>query len=190
MHLCHQECIHLSQSDINKILLYYCSSCIENNVNLKIIYKNYEKEHTKQFFSSRKILTIHNLYVYHTLLELYKILKFRTPYCMFELYNNLNAQRQIHLNLNIPLVSLNCQKQSFVYESRILWNKTYKMLIQPFSIPVHPDYLKQNNLTNCSSIHYDYSTRVSLFKSHLNKLLMSKQSLGDANLWISENHSK
>ena len=47
----------------------------------------YEKEHTKLFFSKDGILTIHSLYTYHCFLELLKILKFRQPYSLFELFN-------------------------------------------------------------------------------------------------------
>ena len=45
----------------------------------------YTKEHTKPLFKSHITLTVHSLYVNHKVIELYKILKFRTPYCLFEM---------------------------------------------------------------------------------------------------------
>ena len=175
----HQECVNLSNSEINEILLYYCESCVESNSNLKIIYKDFAKEHTKPLFNSYKIVTVHNLYTYHTLLELYKILKFRTPYCVYEIFKSYQ-ERQMDLNIHLPQVSLQCQKQSFTYQSSILWNKFYKTLVVPFTIPLHYEYIRKFNLTNCSSLHYDFSTSVSLFKTNLSRSLLSIQSY---NLW-------
>ena len=73
----HDECIGLNECDIKQVLVYFCTDCIEyynthEHYSLKIIYKNYIKEHTKPLFNSHKILTVHNLYTHHTLLELYK----------------------------------------------------------------------------------------------------------------------
>ena len=82
----HDICINLSQSELNQILIYFCPSCLTNNSSLKIIHKDYSKEHTKPIFKDNDILTIYNLFPYHSLLELYKILKFRIPYCMYELF--------------------------------------------------------------------------------------------------------
>ena len=137
----HQECINLSKSEISEILLYYCDTCVAANDNLRIIYKDFAKEHTKPLFNSYKILTIHNLYTYHTLLELYKLLKFRTPYCVYEIFNSF-GERQMDLNLHLPQVSLQCQKQSFTYQAIILWNKFYKKLIVPFTITLHHEYIR------------------------------------------------
>ena len=83
---CNKECIGLNQSEIKQILVYFCNNCLESDSLFKIIYKDYNDEHTKPLFNSHKILTVHNLYVYHTLLETYKTLKFRSPYCIFELF--------------------------------------------------------------------------------------------------------
>ena len=46
--------------------------------------KFYSKEHTKPIFNETKLLTIQNLYKYHCILEIFKIIKFRTPYSLFE----------------------------------------------------------------------------------------------------------
>ena len=44
----------------------------------------YQKEHTKPLFKTYEILAIHNLYAYHCFIELFKILKFRQPYSLYE----------------------------------------------------------------------------------------------------------
>ena len=48
---------------------------------------NYKKENTKPIFSENKILTVHNLYNYHIIIELFNILKYRTPYSLYEKFN-------------------------------------------------------------------------------------------------------
>ena len=150
---------------------------------LKIIYKNYIKEHTKSLFNSHNILTVHNLYTYHTLLELYKILKFRSPYCVFELFSSFET-RQMDLTIPVPKDKMQCKRVSFVHQAIVQWNKFYKQLIKPYTIPVHRDYIIMHNLLPDSvTIHYDYSTKVSVFKSRLSKLLFQSQSKGDENSW-------
>ena len=40
----------------------------------------YRKEASKPLFNSNKLLTVHNLYKYHCLLEMFKIIKLRISY--------------------------------------------------------------------------------------------------------------
>ena len=41
--------------------------------------KNYCFEHTKLLFTEQKIMNLENLQMYHTFMELFKILKFDVP---------------------------------------------------------------------------------------------------------------
>ena len=41
--------------------------------------KDYCLEHTKSLFNSNRVLSIHNLYVYHSFLELFKVMKITSP---------------------------------------------------------------------------------------------------------------
>ena len=135
----------------------------------------------------QNILTVHSLYMYHTLLELYKILKFRTPYCLFEILCPPGVNT-IELTLQVTPSRLQCQRMSFLYQSVIFWNRSYKKLLTPFTIPIHQSYLLKHNLTKSDSIHYDYSTKISTFKSKLSNLIFETQSMGDINTWLSINH--
>ena len=186
----HDLCLGATKSDMNKILLYFCKSCRDSDCrgSLKIIYKDYTKEHTKPLFKSNKILTVHSLYVYHTVIELYKILKFRTPYCLFEMICPPGANN-MDLNLKVTPVSLQCQRMSFLYQAVMLWNRFYKRLITPFTIPVHHSYISRHNLTQAESIHYDYSTKVATLKSKLLVLVFETQVAGDCSSWQSINHT-
>ena len=102
----HNTCLNLSESEINEILIFFCPECKAANPSHKIVRKDYSKEHTKPLFKKYGILSVYNLYPYYNLLELYKILKFRTPYCMYELFNLLPNQAGRNLTLTIPAENL------------------------------------------------------------------------------------
>ena len=44
------------------------------------------RENSKPLYNDNEILTIHNLYLYHTCNEVFKILKYRTPISLYSLY--------------------------------------------------------------------------------------------------------
>ena len=74
----------------------------------------YEKEASKPLFSENELLTVHNLHKYHSILETFKILKFRRPISMYGIFNI--SQRKEDL-LITPLPSKN-----FTYTAASLWN--------------------------------------------------------------------
>ena len=62
--------------------------------------KNYFLEHTKLIFKKQQILNIFNLYVYHTFLNTFKILKTHTPVSLYSLFNQ--SQRDNKFLLILP----------------------------------------------------------------------------------------
>ena len=172
-------------TEISRILLFFCEGCTSDKIYPKIIYKDYTKEHTKPLFKKHEILTIQNLYPYYCLLELYKILKFRTPYSLFENFRILEG-RSGGLNLAVPMVSLQCQRRTFFYQSALLWNNYYKRLLTPSESLLHHDHTIALNLTACKFVFFDFSTKVSSFKTRLRHLLFDLQCSGDNVSWSSE----
>ena len=86
----------------------------------------YIKEHTKPLFKSNEILTVQNLYTYHTYMEVYKILKHQSPTSIYSQYKISNRTYLGHnLNLILPQATNN-----FMYNSTKLWNT----LRQPMQI--------------------------------------------------------
>ena len=81
------------------------------------------------------------------------------------------------------------QRMSFLYQAVMLWNRFYKRLITPFTIPVHHSYISRHNLTQAESIHYDYSTKVATLKSKLLVFVFETQLAGDCSSWQSINHT-
>ena len=183
----HLDCINYDEAEINKILLFFCESCTFNKAYPKIIYKDYTKEHTKPLFKKHEILSIHNLYPYYCLLELYKILKFRTPYSLFELLKLLDG-RSGNLNLAVPMTSLQCQRQSFFYQSTVLWNKCYKKLLTLSKAVLHSDHTTALNLTSSEFVFFDFSTKVGSFKTRLRIMLHNLQSSGEETSWSELNY--
>ena len=182
----HEVCIKETGSEIKSILIYFCPCCLAKHSNLKIIYIDYSKEHTKPLFKSNDILTVHNLFPYHVLLEVYKILKFRTPYCIYDILC-ISKSNGRGLTIPIPDVSLSSQKRTFIYKSIILWNKLYKRLLTPFSIKLHISHRLKHDSRDAELTYYDFSTKVATFKSKIKDLITNVQSIGDVN-WSTINN--
>ena len=112
-------------------------------------YKFYEKEHSKPLFNSEKIMTVHNLYIYHCCLEMIKILKLRTP---ISLYSCL----KFNISDRKPTLMIRPDKSnSFLYRATKIWN-----------------CLKCHVLTNTN----DFSDKFNKIKNNLKAFLIMNQS--------------
>ena len=47
--------------------------------------KNFQLEHTKPLFNEMNLLSLHHLYIYHTFIDTFKLLKYRIPMSLCEL---------------------------------------------------------------------------------------------------------
>ena len=74
----------------------------------------FEKEHTKPLFKSNSLLTVHNLYKYTCLLEMFKINKLESPISMFNLFSR-SARKTNYFTTPTPT-------NSFIYKSSNMWN--------------------------------------------------------------------
>ena len=75
----------------------------------------YRKEHTKPLFKEHNILALHNLYTYHTFMEVSKILKLRSPISLHTQYN-MSKRKETTIITDTPA-------DNFVSRSSNLWNK-------------------------------------------------------------------
>ena len=119
----------------------------------------FRKESTKPLFTEQKLLTIHNLYTYHCCLEIFKILKFRAPLSLHDMFNLSHRKH--------TLVITEKPTDAFVYRSAVLWNKLRK------------------NLPNFSL--YDFSIKLSFLKTLTKSLLFKNQGLHDQKEWCQYN---
>ena len=74
----------------------------------------YCKEHTKPLFNAHNIMTVHNLYNYHCFMEIFKILKFRTPISLYSKFQ-LSKRKQTLILTPVPCTD-------FIYKSSVIWN--------------------------------------------------------------------
>ena len=74
----------------------------------------YKREHTKPLFRKHHIMSLQNLYVYHTFMETFKILKFRSPISVHSMFN-ISKRKETTLITPFP-------SSSFVYRASSLWN--------------------------------------------------------------------
>ena len=127
----------------------------------------YQKKHTKPLLQQNEILSIHNLYIYHCLIELFKILKFRQPYSLFEsIAINKSYNRSTRHNstyIDIPK-HFSAKSSIFAYKAAKIWNN-YRVKLEIF----------------------DYEISVSIVKSRLKLLIMCIQNSGDPTEWNSQN---
>ena len=116
--------------------------------------KFYEREHTKPLFVKHSLMTLHNLYSYHCCNELYKVLKYRTPIALFDLFHL--SKRPGKETLIITTLPTN----SFVHQASSLWNTIRQIL-------------------NINDFNITHNT----FKCKLKNLILSSQGKGDIAEW-------
>ena len=143
--------------------------------------KNFALEHTKPLFNKNKLLTFHNLYTQHTLVETFKILKFRCPLSLYELINlNKNSLNNLILP---PKVIRDTSVNNFVFKASSLWNRLLpKIFCSPELNPnlniIIPGSCINSDISSCST---------GFIKNSLKKHLLSIQSEGQPDEWLSDN---
>ena len=118
----------------------------------------YKLEHTKCLFNSIDLLTIHNLYNYHSLLSISKILKLHTPIALYSLFKRSSRKETLLITSQL--------QNSFVYRTSSLWN-VFRCTPEGKSI-------------------IDFTIEISIIKNQIKKLVNRRQRLGDANEWHPE----
>ena len=109
----------------------------------------YKKEASKPLFNEHNILTVHNLYKYHCLLEMFKVIKLRTPMSMYELFNRSKIRDDKLVSLTPSLL--------FNYQSTNLWIKCRKSNVDfTTSIQSVKNKLKKSLLVNQSNYGPDW----------------------------------
>ena len=82
--------------------------------------KFYSQEHSKPLFNKHSLLTIHNLYSYYCAVEIFKIMKFRSPISLYHQFE-LSARKETLIITTHP-------SHHFVYKAGLIWNAARKLL--------------------------------------------------------------
>ena len=113
----------------------------------------FSREHAKPLFNDNNILTLHNLHNYHTAIETFKILKYRTPISLYSMFTMSHRKDTL---LITPSSS-----HGFIHTSSALWNLVrQKFKIYEFSV-----------------------MKVGSLKTSLKKFVLSCQKTGDIMVW-------
>ena len=121
----------------------------------------YTKEPSKPLFNNKNILNIKNLYFFHSALETFKVLKFKSPIKIHESYK-FSSRNHKDLFILTPSPS-----DKFSYKSSVIWNKVRNL----FKI-------------------YDSAISMTTVKTKLKTYLLDNQSTGDDENWIDLNSIK
>ena len=98
----------------------------------------YQLEHTKPLFKNKNILTLQNLYTYHTFMETFKILKLRCPISIHDLFS-VSSRKETTLITSFP-------SNDFIYRATTIWNiiaPKFKLLDYSHNISLIKSTLKR-----------------------------------------------
>ena len=150
---------------------------------------NFVLEHTKPLFNKHNILSLRSLYVIRTVTELFKILKYRLPMCLFSCFrfsvgSNCNK-------LLPPKCVLGISMNNFVFRASSLWNKFISQLLSKPSLSLINDCnslgRKVMLIIPGSTENSDLTCSVPTFKMRLKSVLFNHQKSGDSIEWSNEN---
>ena len=143
--------------------------------------KDYKLEHTKPLFNKNSLLTLQNLYIARTLVELFKILKLQSP---ISIYNNLKfCPRTEHFKLLCPKFTLGISRNNFTISSILMWNSCINKLIDQPSLSI-PNFTHGLALIIPGNVkNSDLTMPKSTFKNRLADYLLELQSKWDHNIW-------
>ena len=133
--------------------------------------KNYCLEHTKPLFNKQKILSLFNLYIYHTFLNSFKVLKTHTPLSLYNLFTQ--GCRDANFLLLLPKVNLNISKNNFFFNACTIWNSLIGDMLEKSLLLEKGKY--KGTVVQGSSKNSDFCATVSFIKNKLKSHLLDQQ---------------
>ena len=130
LHVLQKKCVRILFGN-HKAYLDKFKTCVRARPieNQKLGPSFYEKEHTKPLFQKYKLLAVQNLYSYHCFMEIFKILKFRSPISLHSIYS---ISHRSDTTLITPYPS-----PHFIYQSALIWNSIRpKLNISDYSVNI------------------------------------------------------
>ena len=137
--------------------------------------KNYVLEHTKPIFNKHSILSLANLYMYHSFMEIFKLLKYNVPKSLSKLFTK--SSRDHIRTLILPNVGIEKSKHNFVFSGSLNWNKIVNHVFEK-CIPLSSGPNK-GILIPGSSKNSDFSASTASIKSKVKKYILNQQESGD-----------
>ena len=145
--------------------------------------KNYCLENTKPIFNEEKIMSVYNLHVQHTFVELFKILKQHQPISLSHLFQL--SHRPTSRVIIISQANTELTKHNFVHKASIIWNSLIDKVLDRCNPGVN------NIVIPGSSKFSDLSSPVSVVKNRVKAILQETQNQkvpGREIEWLPQNH--
>ena len=120
-------------------------------------------------------MSLENLHLYHTFMEIFKILKFSTPRSIENLFKF--CPRNNNFRLIVPLQRLAVSQQNFVFTSTNIWNDHITHVLEK------PEADENGLIIPGSNPNSDLTASIMVGKDHLKSYLPSRQKLGDPTYW-------
>ena len=122
-----------------------------------------------------------NIYIFRSLVELFKILKLHSPVSVYNLFKF--CPKTHHLKLMCPKYSLDISKNNFTVNSITLWNSNVRFLFDKSILCIPKCTNGLQLIIPGNVINSDLTMSVGTFKSRLRNLLIKLQKEGDPNEW-------
>ena len=140
-----------------------------------IIKNAFDNKIFSKISNKQKIFNVFNFNVYHTFMDVFKILKTRTPISLYSLFNK--GLRDTNFMVLLPEVKLSISKNNFVFKSSSLWNELIELILEK-SLPNKKGVIVKGSIPNS-----DLCATIPFVKNKLKTLLFKQQSSGDNLQW-------
>ncbi len=149
--LTQKKCIRIMFGDTKRYLEKFCTCARTRQFGMQRLGSEfYTKESTKPLFYRHNLLAVENLYRYRCIMEVFKIIKCKTPVSLYSTFNRSDRKETLFLTPS--------PTHNFVYKSSWLWNM----------------FLSKVNS------HLDFSSSICSMKNVLKQsLLRAQNSYGD-----------
>ena len=139
--------------------------------------KDFCLEHTKPIFNEKGLLTLHNLHVKHKFVELFKLLKYKEPLSVFELFESTHGCTKFLMIL--PKVKLKVSQQNFVSNASSIWNNLIGKILEK-CLPNEKGVMVPG-----SALNSDLSAHISFVKEKVKAELLKTQilTINDCQEW-------
>ena len=118
----------------------------------------FERQHSKPIFNNNKLMTVHNLYFYHCITSIFKVMKYWSPISIHNIIQPMRSKLQI-TRFNPPPPDHN-----YFYNACKLWNRARQLL-------------------NVKTLEHKFS----IFKSAAKNLMLRSQLTGIDDEWNDHN---
>ncbi len=173
----HKRCIRLlfGKTPNYDHVEYYMTCARARTFKMNMAHKDFRLEHTKPLFNEKNILSLHNLYLYHTFMETFKITKFNAPMSIRNLLEF--CPRKEKLLLMVPLVRTDASQQNFFFKSTKVWNELSELVFEKCEAN------DTGIIIPGSAKNSDLSASTGHVKTKLKEILLQKQRSGDPKSW-------